>query len=192
MNVMNVMRPALMLLAFFTALTGVAYPLLVTGAAQVLFPEKANGSLLYRNGRAVGSALIGQQFSRPEYFWGRLSATGTAPYNGMASGGANLGVLHPALVDAAKARAEALRAADPTATGAIPMDLVTASASGLDPHISVQAAEFQAARIARARGLSVEHVKALIQEHAEGRFLGVIGIPRVNVLKLNLALDGKG
>ena len=192
MNVMNVMRPAAMLLAFFTALTGIAYPLLVTGAAQILFPEKANGSLVYRDDKAVGSTLIGQQFSRPEYFWGRLSATGSVPYNGMASGGTNLGALHPALVDAAKARVEALRAADSTATGSVPMDLVTASASGLDPQISVQAAEFQAARVAHARGISTEQVKALIREHAEGRFLGVIGIPRVNVLKLNLALDGKG
>lgn len=192
MNVMNVMRPALMLLAFFTALTGIAYPLFVTGAAQILFPEQANGSLVYRNDKAVGSALIGQQFSGPEYFWGRLSATGTSPYNGLASGGTNLGVLHPALVDAAKARAQALRAADSTVTGAIPMDLVTASASGLDPHISVQAAELQVVRVAHARGLNLEQVQELIREHTEGRFLGVIGIPRVNVLKLNLALDGKG
>jgi K+-transporting ATPase ATPase C chain len=191
MNVMKVLRPALTLLAFFTVLTGLAYPLFVTAAAQALFPDKANGSLIYRDGKAIGSALIGQQFDRRDYFWGRLSATGGQPYNGMASGGTNYGVLHPGLVDAARARIDSLRAGDPTRTGPVPMDLVSASASGLDPHISIAAAEYQAERIARARGIPVDQVKNLIREHTEGRFFGIIGIARVNVLKLNLALDGK-
>jgi len=183
------LRPALTLLLLLLVLTGIVYPLAVTLVARLLFPDQAAGSLVRRDGHTVGSLLIGQSFTDPGHFWGRPSATTPQPYNGTASGGSNLGPLNPALTDAMRARIAALRAADPGNSAPVPVDLVTASASGLDPHISVAAAAYQAARVARARGLAVERVQALIAAHTEGRLLGVIGEPRVNVLELNLALD---
>jgi K+-transporting ATPase ATPase C chain len=192
---MNQFRPALVALLIFTGITGVVYPLVVTGIAQVVFPARANGSFILVDGQRVGSELIGQAFDAPEYFWGRLSATGTFAYNAFnadnltASSGSNYGPINPALVEAAQARIDALRAADPGNTAPIPVDLVTASASGLDPHISPAAALYQVPRVARARGLSEEQVRALVEEHIEGRQLGFLGEPRVNVLKLNLALE---
>lgn len=183
------LRPAAMLLLLLTLLTGIVYPLVVTVIARTLFPREAVGSLLIRDGRVVGSALIGQSFSDPRHFWSRPSATTPQPYAGTASTGSNLGPLNPALTDAVRERIAALRAADPGNTAPVPVDLVTASASGLDPHISVAAANYQAARVARVRGLPLARVQALIAAHAEGRLLGVIGEPRVNVLELNLALD---
>ncbi|MBE7486141.1 MAG: potassium-transporting ATPase subunit KdpC [Polyangiaceae bacterium] len=186
------LRPALVVLGAMTLLTGVAYPLLVTGVAQAAFPRQANGSVIVKDGKPVGSELIGQQFSEPKYFWGRLSATGPVPYNAGVSSGSNYGPLNPALHEAAKARVAALRAADPQATGAIPVDLVTASGSGLDPHISPAAAEFQLRRVAKARGLDEARVRALVTQHTSPRQLGVLGEPVVNVLGLNLALDGHG
>ncbi len=185
----SILRPAIVLLILMTVITGIAYPLVVTGVAKVLFPAKAAGSLIVRDGKPVGSRLIGQPFSDPKYFWSRPSATSPQPYNGLASGGSNLGPLNPALTDAVKARIAALRAADPTDHAPIPVDLVTASGSGLDPDISLAAAYYQADRVARARYLSLDRVRALIAEHAKSRLLGVIGEPRVNVLELNLALD---
>lgn len=192
------MRPAITLFALLAVITGVLYPLFVTGLAQVLFPHQANGSLIAIDGKAHGSELIGQPFEAPQYFWGRLSATGTFPYNAFnaenltGSSGSNYGPLNPALIDAVQARIDALKAADPENMLPIPVDLVTASASGLDPHISVAAAQYQAGRVARARGLSEAEVKALIEEYTEGRQLGFLGEPRVNVLLLNLALYGIG
>ena len=183
------LRPALVLFLLLTALTGILYPLVVTAVAQLLFPGRAAGSIVVRDGHAVGSRLIGQSFSDPKYFWSRPSATTPQPYNGAASTGSNLGPLNPALLDAVKPRVAALRAADPANAAPVPIDLVTASASGLDPEISPAAANYQAARVARARGLPPERVQALIAQHAEGRLLGVLGEPRVNVLELNLALD---
>lgn len=189
-------RPALILLITLTILTGLVYPLLVTEIAQVVFPNQANGSLIYnKDGQPLGSALIGQQFDAPKYFWGRLSATGTFPYNAFnaenltASSGSNLGPTSKALVEAAKARVDALHAADPGNTVPIPVDLVTASGSGLDPHISPAAALYQVPRVARERGLSEEAVRQLVAEHTEDRQWGILGEPRVNVLQLNLALD---
>lgn len=173
------LRPALSLLILLTLITGLLYPLAVTGLAQLVFPWQANGSVLARQGRAVGSALIGQNFTAPGYFWSRPSATATYPYNGLASGGSNLGPTNPAL-----------RAADPGNTAPVPVDLVTASASGLDPDISLAAARYQAARVARARHLPLARVQALIDAQAHPRWLGLFGTPRVNVLELNLALDG--
>ena len=187
-----IVRPALVLFVALTVLTGIAYPLAVTGIGQAVFPEQAAGSLIVRNGQPVGSALIGQNFSDPKYLWGRPSATSPTPYNASASGGSNLGPLNPALTDAVKARIEALRAADPGNTAAVPVDLVTASASGLDPHISVAGAQFQAARIARVRQLPVQTVQQLMARHTEGRLFGLLGEPRVNVLQFNLALDALG
>ncbi|HEY1012954.1 MAG TPA: potassium-transporting ATPase subunit KdpC [Herpetosiphonaceae bacterium] len=184
-------RPALTLLIAMTLLTGVLYPLAVTGIAQAAFPRQANGSLIERNGAVVGSALIGQQFDDPRYVWGRLSATATSPYNAAASGGSNYGPLNPALEQAVQGRIAALKAADPANPLPVPVDLVTASASGLDPHISPAAAAYQAARVARARGLSEERVRQIIAEHTEGRTFGLLGEPRVNVLLLNLALDAE-
>ena len=169
--------------------TGVIYPLLVTGIAQTLFPHRANGSLILRNGRAVGSELIGQSFSSPRYFWSRLSATSPVPYNGAGSGGSNLGPLNPALIDNVKKRMESLRLTDPTRDRAVPVDLVTSSGSGLDPDISPAAARYQVSRVAKARGLTEETVNRLVSEHTERRQWGILGEPRVNVLELNLALD---
>jgi potassium-transporting ATPase KdpC subunit len=183
------LRPALVLFVLLSVLTGIVYPLVVTGLAQLLFPAQARGSLIVHNGQAVGSRLIGQSFSDPEHFWSRPSATTPQPYNGTASGGSNLGSLNPALTDAVKARVAALRAADPDNTAPVPVDLVTASGSGLDPEISVAAANYQASRVARARGLDVARVRALIATHAKGSVAAVIGEPRVNVLELNMALD---
>lgn len=179
-------KPALVLLALFTVLTGVIYPLAVTGLAQLVFPHQANGSLIVNDGQIVGSELIGQSFDDPKYFWGRPSATA---YNPLPSSGSNLGPTNPALADAVQRRITALRAADPDNTLPIPVDLVTASASGLDPHLSVAAARYQIARVAQARGLSEEQVRQLVEQFTEGRTFGLLGEPRVNVLKLNLALD---
>jgi K+-transporting ATPase ATPase C chain len=187
---MNQLKPAVLMLLWLSLLTGVAYPLLVTGIAQALFPRQANGSLIVRHGKAVGSSLIGQPFDDPKYFWGRLSATAPHGYNAGASTGSNLGPLNPSLHAATKARIEALREADPGNTGPVPVDLATASASGLDPHISPPAALYQVGRVAKARGLDETRVRQLVDVHVEGRQLGVLGEPRVNVLRLNLALDG--
>ncbi|MBV8501332.1 MAG: potassium-transporting ATPase subunit KdpC [Paucibacter sp.] len=183
------MRPALVLFVLLSALTGLLYPIAVTGVGQSLFPKQAAGSLVEVGGKAVGSELIGQTFTEPKYFWGRPSATAPMGTNATGSSGSNVGPLNPALTDAVKARVEALRAADPGNTQSVPVDLVTASASGLDPHITLAAARYQAARVARVRGLPVAKVQALINENTEGRDLAVLGEPRVNVLKLNLALD---
>jgi K+-transporting ATPase ATPase C chain len=185
-------RPAVVLLALFTVLTGVVYPLAITGIAQVAFPNRANGSVITVNGAAAGSRLIGQPFDDPKYFWSRPSGTSPFPYNAASSTGTNQGPTNPALADAVKARVAALRAADPGNAATVPVDLVTASGSGLDPHISPAAAEYQLARVARVRGLPVERLRALVAEHTEGRTLGFLGDPRVNVLELNLALDGVG
>jgi K+-transporting ATPase ATPase C chain len=189
----SIVRPALVCFVILSVLTGVAYPLVVTGIAQAAFPYQAAGSLILRDGKPVGSALIGQNFSDPKYFWGRPSATAPMPNNASASSGSNLGPLNPALTDAVKGRIEALRAADaahPAAAAApVPVDLVTASASGLDPHISVAAAQYQAARVARIRALPLAQVQQLISQHSAGRRFGFLGEPRVNVLELNLALD---
>jgi K+-transporting ATPase ATPase C chain len=184
------LRPAIVLFALLTILTGLVYPFLITGVAQAVFPRQANGSLIYRNGQPIGSALIGQPFDDPKYFWGRLSATSPFPYNAASSSGSNYSPLSSALTDAVKSRIDALKAADPGNTTPIPVDLVTASASGLDPHISVAAALYQVPRVARARGLSEDQVRALVAQFVEGRQFGILGEPRVNVLKLNLALDG--
>lgn len=185
-------RPALVLLGAMTLLTGAAYPALVTGAAAALFPRQARGSLVVQGDRAVGSTLVGQPFSAPKYFWGRLSATGPFPYNAGASSGSNFGPAHPDLVKNAKARLEALREADPGNTAPVPVDLVTASGSGLDPHISPAAAEYQVPRVARTRGLDEAAVRALVHAHTTGRQLGVLGEPVVDVAALNLALDARG
>jgi K+-transporting ATPase ATPase C chain len=191
------LRPAIVLFILLTVITGVIYPLAVTGIAQVIFPSQANGSVILQNGQAVGSSLIGQQFDDPKYFWGRLSATGTFPYNAYnaqnltASSGSNYGPLNPALLKAVQARIDALQAADPGNTAPIPVDLVTASGSGLDPDISPAAALYQVARVARVRGLSTDAVTQLVKQHTQGRQFLIFGEPRVNVLKLNLALDGR-
>jgi len=184
-------RPAFMLLVLLTILTGFAYPIGFTGLAQLIFPVQANGSLIMEQGRAVGSTLIGQPFDDARYFWGRLSATAPSPYNAAASSGSNLGPLSDALADAVKARRDALRAADPTNLAPIPVDLVTASGSGLDPHISPAAARYQAPRVARVRGMPLSEVQALVEQHTEGRQFGILGESRVNVLALNRALDGR-
>jgi len=183
------LRPALTLFVLLSLVTGLAYPLVVTGIAQTLFPRAANGSLIVENGGPIGSELIGQAFTDPGHFWSRPSATASAPYNATNSGGSNLAPTAPALVDAVRTRIAALRAADPGNTASVPVDLVTASASGLDPHISRAAADYQLARVARARGLPPEQVRALVEQHTEGRRLGFLGEPRVNVLALNLALE---
>jgi K+-transporting ATPase ATPase C chain len=183
------LKPALILLFIFTLLTGVVYPLVVTGIAQVAFPSQANGSLIIQNGKVVGSQLIGQQFDDPKYFWGRLSATSPEPYNAASSSGSNLGPANPALTSAVEARIQALRAADLSNTAPLPVDLVTSSGSGLDPDISVAAALYQVHRVAVARGLTDAQVQALVNQYIEGRQFGFLGEPRVNVLKLNLALD---
>lgn len=183
------LRPALTLFVALSIVTGLAYPLAVTGVAQIAFPAAANGSLIVRDGKAVGSDLIGQPFSDPKHFWSRPSATSPMPYNAANSAGSNQGPANPALADAVKGRIEALRTADPGHTAPVPVDLVTASASGLDPHISRAAADHQVARVARLRGLPVERVRALVEQHTEPPLLGFIGEPRVHVLRLNLALD---
>jgi K+-transporting ATPase ATPase C chain len=189
------LRPALVALGIFTILTGLVYPLVVTGLAQVIFPSQANGSLIVRNGQPVGSALIGQSFDDPKYFWGRLSATSPAPYTAFnadkltGSSGSNYGPLNPALLEAVQARIKALQEADPDNKTPIPVDLVTASGSGLDPHMSPAAAAYQVGRVAQARGLRADAVRQLVAQHTEGRTLGLLGEPRVNVLALNLALD---
>ncbi|HEY9075166.1 MAG TPA: potassium-transporting ATPase subunit KdpC [Anaerolineaceae bacterium] len=188
------LRPTLTLFASLAVITGLLYPLTVTGLAQVIFPHQANGSLITKGGQvaepALGSALIGQQFTDPRYFWGRLSATSGSPYNASASGGSNYSVLNPDLEKQAQARLAALHAADPNNRQPVPVDLVTASASGLDPHISVAAARYQSTRVARLRGLPVDQVLALVDQYTKGRMLGFLGEPRINVLQLNLALDG--
>lgn len=183
------LRPALTLFVLLSLVTGLLYPLAVTGIAQVAFSDSANGSLITRDGKAVGSALIGQAFTDPGHFWGRPSATAPMPYNAANSGGSNQGPSNPALAEAVRARIAALRAADPGQTAAVPVDLVTASASGLDPHISRAAADYQTARVARARGLPEAQVRALVAQHTEAPLLGFIGEARVHVLGLNLALD---
>jgi K+-transporting ATPase ATPase C chain len=183
------LRPALVLLVALTLITGLLYPLVVTGIAQVLFPRQANGSLILIDGKPVGSSLIGQPFDAPKYFWGRPSATSPFPYNAAASSGSNLGPTNDALMKAVQARIDALKAADPDNPLSLPVDLVTASGSGLDPHISPAAAEYQVRRIARVRGLDETVVRRLVAQHTEGRQLGVLGEPRVNVLTLNLVLD---
>jgi K+-transporting ATPase ATPase C chain len=187
----RILRQSIALLLLLTLVTGVAYPLAVTAFAQLLFPTAANGSVLVRDGKPVGSALIGQPFSDPRYFWGRPSATSPFPYNAAASGGSNLGPTNPALADAVKQRIEALRAADPGNTKPVPVDLVTASGSGLDPQISPAAAEFQVERVARARGMNADEVRKLVAAATQKRQWRIFGEPRVNVLQLNLALDGK-
>ena len=186
------LRPCLVLFSLLTLLTGVAYPAFIMAIAQTVFHNQANGSLIMRDGKAVGSDLIGQSFDDPSYFWGRPSATGPTGYNAAASSGSNLGPTNPALLDAIKARVEAIHAAHPDQTKSVPVDLVTASASGLDPHISPAAAEYQVVRVAKARKLSEDKVRALIVSQTEGRSFGVMGEPRVNVLRLNLALDAAG
>ncbi|MGY8526803.1 potassium-transporting ATPase subunit KdpC [Paracidovorax citrulli] len=183
------LRPALTLLVAMSLLTGLLYPFVVTGAAQALFPHEAAGSLIVRDGTTVGSALIGQSFAEPRYFWGRPSATSPMPYNAAASGGSNLGPSNPALTDAARTRLEALREADPANRAPVPVDLVTASGSGLDPHISPAAAEYQAMRVARERGLALEQVRELIAAHTDRPPIALLGDAGVNVLRLNLALD---
>src|ERR1700729_1213533 len=189
------LRAAVVMLLALTVITGVVYPFLITGIAQAAFPRPANGSLIERGGKVVGSSLIGQPFDDPKYFWGRLSATTDAngkglPYNGGSSVGSNLGPTNPALTDAAKARIDALHGVDPGAQGPIPVDLVTASGSGLDPHISPAAAEYQVKRVALARHLTEVKLRQLVAQYTQGRGFGVLGEPTVNILKLNLALDG--
>jgi K+-transporting ATPase ATPase C chain len=183
------LKPALLMLALLTVVTGGLYPIVVTGVAQGVFPHEANGSPIEQGGKVVGSELVGQPFTAPKYFWPRPSATGPVPYNAAASSGSNLGPANPALADAIKARIAALKAADPGNPLPIPVDLVTASGSGLDPHISPAAAAYQVGRVARARGLDPGAVRALVAAHTEARQLGGLGEPRVNVLTLNLALD---
>ncbi len=186
---MAIVRPAIALFVVLSVITGIFYPLVVTGVSQVLFPAAANGSLIERDGKVIGSALIGQAFSSPKYFWARPSATSPQPNNAAASSGSNLGPTAPALLDAVKERVDALRRADRDNKQPIPVDLVTASGSGLDPHISVAAARYQQPRVARERGIPEGRVAELVDRHSEGAFLGILGEPRVNVLKINLALD---
>jgi K+-transporting ATPase ATPase C chain len=185
------LRPALMTLLLLTILTGVVYPLVVTGIAQVVFPFQANGSLIVKGGKPVGSALIGQPFDDPRYFWGRPSATTPFGYNAGSSSGSNLSPTNPDLIKAVQGRVDALHAADPGNSAPVPVDLVTTSGSGLDPHISPAAALYQVSRVARERKLDAAKVRELVEQHTEGRFLGMLGEPRVNVLALNLALDAR-
>ncbi len=183
-------KPAILIFIILTVITGIVYPLFVTGVSKALFPKKAEGSLIYRDGKAVGSSLIGQPFDDPKYLWGRISATSPAQYNASSSSGSNIGPSNPALVDEIKGRIKALQAADPGNKAPIPVDLVTSSSSGLDPHISLAAADYQVPRIARLSGLPEETVRGIVKQHTYGRFLGLIGEPVVNVLEVNLALDG--
>jgi K+-transporting ATPase ATPase C chain len=183
------LRPAVVSFLLLMLLTGIVYPLLVTGISQGLMPGQANGSMIMKDGKPAGSVLIGQSFSDPKYFWGRPSATSPMPNNAVSSGGSNLGPTNPALMDAIKARVQALKDADPGNKQPVPVDLVTASASGLDPHISPAAAQYQLARVARVRNLNPDTLRKLVDEHTEGRQFGILGEPRVNVLELNLALD---
>ena len=187
----RIIRQSIVMLALLTLVTGVVYPLLATGLAQLLFPHAANGSLIERDGKTMGSELIGQAFSDPEYFWSRPSATAPFPDNSAASSGSNLGPTNPALADTIKQRVQALRAADPGNTAPVPVDLVTASGSGLDPHISPAAAEYQIERVARVRGVPTTDIRKRIVDATEGRTFGILGEPRVNVLRLNLALDSR-
>jgi K+-transporting ATPase ATPase C chain len=186
---MSMLRPALVSFAALTVLTGLVYPLVITGVGQVVFPGKANGSLIVKNGQVLGSELIGQHTEDPKYFWGRLSATGDFATNAMNSGGSNLAASNPGLRMAAERRLQALQAADPASSDPVPVDLVTASGSGLDPHITPAAASYQVRRVARARGLPESTLRELVLRHTAGRTFGVLGEPRVNVLELNLALD---
>lgn len=186
----TLLRPAIMSMVVLTLITGLLYPVIVTGLGTALFGHQANGSLVMQHDSAVGSALIGQPFSAPRYFWSRPSATGPVPYNGAASSGSNFGPTNPAQLEAVTGRVDALRAADSGNTTPIPVDLVTASGSGLDPHITPAAAEYQVPRVARARGLPADSVRALVRHFTAGRQFGILGEPRVNVLLLNLALDG--
>ena len=184
-------RPAIVSLVLLTAITGVVYPALVTAIGQLVFSHQANGSLIVKDGKPVGSALIGQPFDHPKYFWGRPSATSPFGYNAGASGGSNLSPTNADLIKTVQGRVDALKAADPGNTAPVPVDLVTASGSGLDPHISPAAALYQVERVAKARKMSASDVRALVDRHTEGRQLGFLGEPRVNVLALNLALDGR-
>jgi K+-transporting ATPase ATPase C chain len=188
--ILKQLRPAITMIVLCTVLTGVAYPLFITGIAQLVFPAKANGSLLLRGGNVIGSGLIGQRFSDPKYFWARPSATAPYAYNAGASAGSNYGPTNPALVDGVRKRIDDLKRADPQNNEPIPVDLVTASGSGLDPHISIAAALYQLPRVARVRGLAEDRIRPLVDQCTEGRQLGFLGEPRVNVLKLNLALEG--
>ena len=185
----RLLRSCLGVFAVLSLVTGVAYPMLVTFVAQLAFPEQASGSVLVHRGRQVGSSLLGQPFSAPGYFWSRPSATAPQPYNGASSSGSNLAATNPALVDAVLGRVRVLRAADPGNRAPVPVDLVTASGSGLDPHISPAAAEYQVARVSKARGMPAGRLREIVSAHTEGRVLGLLGEPRVNVLQLNLALD---
>jgi potassium-transporting ATPase KdpC subunit len=185
----GLLRPALFLFVVLSLITGLAYPFLVTGVAQSFFPNMANGQLIEKNGQLMGSELIGQSFTESKYFWGRPSATGPMSHNASASGGSNLGPTNPALLDAVKSRIDSLHAADPSNKAPVPVDLVTASGSGLDPHISVAAANYQLMRVAKARLLKPEEIQPLVMKHTDGAWLGFIGEARVNVLTLNLALD---
>jgi len=185
----RILRQAVVCLTVFTVITGIVYPLVVTGIAQLAFPRQANGSLLVNNGKTVGSALIGQSFSNPKYFWARPSATSPAPYNAAGSSGSNLGPLNPALAENVKTRISQLKAADAASKPPVPVDLVTASGSGLDPDISPAAAEYQVPRVAKLRNLDESKVRELVASHTRSRQLGILGEPRVNVLELNLALD---
>ena len=189
MMLLKHLRTSIIAVIVFTCLTGILYPLAVTGLAQLIFPKKANGSLIVKDGKTFGSELIGQPFNDPKYFWSRLSATGPFAYNAAASTGSNYGPINQAYLDGAKKRIQDLKAVDSLNTQAVPADLVTASGSGLDPHISIAAAIYQLPRVARIRNLNQEQVRSLVAQYTEGRQLGFLGEPRVNVLKLNLALD---
>jgi K+-transporting ATPase ATPase C chain len=186
----KIIRPVIVSLFVFTVITGILYPLAVTGIAQLFFPVQANGSVIVKNGKLAGSSLIGQPFDNPKYFWGRLSATSPFPYNSAASSGSNRAQTNPDLIKQAQERISILREADPQTTAPVPADLATASGSGLDPHISPAAAEYQIKRVAKARGMNEAKVRTLVTNYTEGRQLGILGEPRVNVLELNTALDG--
>ena len=189
---LKMIRTVIVSLFVFTVITGILYPLAVTGIAQLLFPVQANGSVIMKNGRSTGSSLIGQPFDNPKYFWGRLSATSPFPYNSASSNGSNRSQTNPDLIKQAQERISTLRETDPQTTAPVPADLATASGSGLDPHISHAAAEYQIKRVAKARGMNEAKVRTLVTNYTEGRQLGILGEPRVKVLELNLALDGHG